>query len=121
MKKFFTLAMLALITSVTVSAQTTLRKTWDFRDGFSAKTVNALKADMEEFGTSGHWRNWEKSESAADERHFWSASSTFFDSETGYPATFSGDKVTVIPELKGLSVKGGGMGEKHFVIVYDEI
>ena len=120
MKKFFTLAMLALITSVTASAQTTLRKTWDFRDGFSKKTINALKADMEEFGTSGHWRNWEKSESAADERHFWSASSTFFESETGYPATFSGDKVTVIPELKGLSVKGGGMGEKHFVIVYDE-
>lgn len=121
MKKNFTLLLFAmLLTAVGANAQTTLRKTWDFRDGFSKKTINALRADMDEFGTSGHWRNWEKSESAADERHFWSASGTFFDSETGYPATFSGDKVTVIPELKGLSVKGGGMSEKHFVIVYDE-
>ena len=50
MKKLFTLAMLALTCAVTASAQSTLRKTWDFREGFSAQTVNALKADQEEFG-----------------------------------------------------------------------
>ena len=31
MKKFFTLAVLALLTTVSVNAQSTLRKTWDFR------------------------------------------------------------------------------------------
>ena len=41
MKKIFTLAVMALLFTTGASAQT-LRKTWDFRDGFSQQTVNAL-------------------------------------------------------------------------------
>ena len=74
MKKLFTLAMLALMTTVTASAQSTLRKTWDFRNGFSAMTVNALKGDQEEFGDNKYWRNYESDATKADEQHFWCAS-----------------------------------------------
>ena len=58
MKRLFTLTALALLLTAT-SAQAQLRKTWDFREGFSVKTVNALKADQEEFGDNKYWRNYE--------------------------------------------------------------
>ena len=76
MKKLFTLTLLAVLVSLGANAQG-LRKTWDFRNGFSQKTVNALKADQEEFGDSKYWRNYESDASKADSKHFWNASADF--------------------------------------------
>ena len=115
MKKIFTLAVMALLFTTGASAQT-LRKTWDFRDGFSQQTVNALKGDQAEFGTEKYWRNWEKSADAADEQHFWNASTEAKNAE-GYACTHNGGQEKVIPELEGLKV--GMSAAKKFVITYD--
>ncbi len=67
MKKLFTLTAVLLISSMATFAQT-VRKTWDFRDGWSATTIANLAADMEQNGATGndsHWRNYEKEASAA--------------------------------------------------------
>lgn len=47
MNKTFTLAALGLLLAVSANAQK-VRKTWDFRDGFSSATVANLYADMEQ-------------------------------------------------------------------------
>ena len=47
MKKLFTLSALALLMALPMNAQK-VRKTWDFRNGFSAITVANLNADMEQ-------------------------------------------------------------------------
>ena len=116
MKKLFTLVMLALLTTVTASAQSTLRKTWDFRDGFSAKTVNALKADQEEFGGDKYWRNYESDANKADDQHFWNASTAAKNGE-GYACTHNSGQEKVIPELEGLVL--GMSAAKKFVITYN--
>ena len=59
MNKTFTLAALGLLLAVSANAQK-VRKTWDFREGFSSATVANLYADMEQNGTAAHWRDWEK-------------------------------------------------------------
>ena len=107
--------MLALL-AVGANAQTTLRKTWDFREGFSQKTVNALKADQEEFGPDKYWRNYESDATKADEQHFWNAS-TGAKNAAGIPVTHAGDNETIIKELDGLNC--GMSGAKKFVITYN--
>lgn len=116
MKKLFTLAMLALLTTVTASAQSPLRKTWDFRNGFSAKTVNALKGDQEEFGDSKYWRNYEGDATKADDQHFWDASKDAKNAD-GYACTHNGGQEKVISELEGLTL--GFTAAKKFVITYN--
>lgn len=116
MKKFFTLTMLTLMFAVTASAQSTLRKTWDFREGFSVKTVNALKADQEEFGADKYWRNYESDATKSDEQHFWNASKSAKNSD-GFACTHNGGQEKVIPELDGLVL--GMSNAKKFVITYD--
>lgn len=62
MKKLFTLTTLFLSLTVSVQAQA-IRKTWDFRNGFSATTITNLNTDMQQNGATGNtsnWRNWEK-------------------------------------------------------------
>ena len=108
--------MLALL-SVGASAQTTLRKTWDFREGFSQKTINALKADQEEFGDSKYWRNYESDATKADEQHFWNASADFKNSDK-QACTHSGGKETVISELEGLHFTSSTAAKK-IVITYN--
>ena len=117
MKKIFTLALMALaLGTSTVSAQTTLRKTWDFRDGFSTKTVNALKADQEEFGGDKYWRNYESDATKADEAHFWNASKNAKNAD-GFACTHNGGQEKVISELEGLVL--GMSNAKKFVITYN--
>ena len=116
MKKFFTLTMLTLMFAVTASAQSTLRKTWDFREGFSVKTVNALKADQEEFGADKYWRNYESDAAKSDEQHFWNASKSAKNSD-GFACTHNGGQERVISELDGLVL--GMSNAKKFVITYN--
>ncbi|MBP5711699.1 MAG: hypothetical protein J6W77_01685, partial [Prevotella sp.] len=62
MKKISNLLALLLMVSIGANAQK-YRKTWDFRNGFSAATIAALQADMEQNGATGgesHWRDYEK-------------------------------------------------------------
>ena len=117
MKKVFTLTMVALLAIVSsASAQSSLRKTWDFRQGFSSKTVNALKADQEEFGADKYWRNYESDATKADEQHFWNASKDAKNGE-GYACTHNGGQEKVIEELDGLVL--GMSNAKKFVITYN--
>lgn len=116
MKKLFTLTMLALLTTVMANAQSTLRKTWDFRNGFSAKTVNALKGDQEEFGDNKYWRNYEGDATKADEQHFWCASKDAKNA-SGFACTHNGGQEKVISELEGLTL--GFTAAKKFVITYN--
>lgn len=115
MKKIFTLTMLTLLAVGGAKAQG-LRKTWDFREGFSAKTVNALKADQEEFGDNKYWRNYESDATKADQQHFWNASAEFKNSD-GFACTHGGGVTRVIDELEGLKL--GASAAKKFVITYD--
>ena len=108
--------MLALLTTVTASAQSTLRKTWDFSQGFSAKTVNALKGDQEEFGDNKYWRNYEGDATKADEQHFWCASKEAKNAD-GFACTHNGGQEKVISELEGLTL--GFTAAKKFVITYN--
>ena len=116
MKKIFTLAVLALLSAVSANAQSTLRKTWDFRQGFSAKTVNALMADQEEFGADKYWRNYESDATKADQQHFWCASKDAKNAQ-GYACTHNGGQEKTISELEGLTL--GFSAAKKFVITYD--
>lgn len=115
MKKIFTLAMLSLLAVGGAKAQG-LRKTWDFREGFSSKTINALKADQEEFGDNKYWRNWEKAATDADDQHFWNASGEIKNSN-GFACTHNGGMEKVIDELDGLKL--GAKDAKKFVITYN--
>lgn len=54
MKKIFTLIALAMLMVLSANAQEAIRKSWDFREGFSSKTINALNADMNEYGPNKH-------------------------------------------------------------------
>jgi hypothetical protein len=105
MKKLITLALLALTTMV-VQAQS--RKTWDFlNNGFSAATITALQTDMDQNGTGGYWRDWEKDVSTANTGTWFNASTV-----SGTASTHVDGVVTPIPELKDLnfqSVKGKGL------------
>ena len=115
MKKLFTLAMLALLGISNVNAQG-LRKTWDFREGFSTKTVNALKADQEEFGDSKYWRNYESDAAKADEQHFWNASADFKNADK-QACTHNGGNEKTIDELEGLKFTSSTAAKK-VVITY---
>lgn len=115
MKNFFTLTLLAVFVSLGANAQA-LRKTWDFRNGFSQKTVNALKADQEEFGNDKYWRNYESDASKADEQHFWNASKDVKNAD-GYACTHNGGVEKVIEELEGLRINPSNA--KKFVITYN--
>ena len=115
MKKLFTLTLAAALTMTASTTAQTLRKTWDFREGFSTKTINALKGDQEEFGDSKYWRNFESDATKADEKHFWNASGDFKNADK-QACTHAGGKETVIPELEGLTL--GATAAKKFVITY---
>lgn len=117
MKKFFTLTLLAVLVSLGANAQG-LRKTWDFRNGFSQKTVNALKADQEEFGDSKYWRNYESDAAKADSKHFWNASADFKNADK-MACTHNGGVEKVIEELEGLRFTSSTAAKK-VVISYDE-
>lgn len=117
MKKLFTLTLLAVLVSLGANAQG-LRKTWDFRNGFSQKTVNALKADQEEFGDSKYWRNYESDASKADSKHFWNASADFKNADK-MACTHNGEVEKVIEELDGLKFTSS-TNAKKVVITYDE-
>ena len=117
MKKFFTLTLLAVFVSLGANAQA-LRKTWDFRNGFSQKTVNALKADQEEFGDSKYWRNYESDAGKADSKHFWNASADFKNADK-MACTHNGGVEKVIEELDGLKFSSSTAAKK-VVITYDE-
>ena len=116
MKRFFTLTIMALLLGITAGSAQTLRKTWDFRNGFSQKTVNALAADQEEFGNDKYWRNYEGDATKADDQHFWCASKDAKNA-TGFACTHNGGQEKVIPELEGLTL--GFTAAKKFVITYN--
>ena len=116
MKKLFTLAAMALFLGVGQADAQGLRKTWDFRDGFSTKTVNALKGDQEEFGDNKYWRDYESDATKADTQHYWNASGDFKNSD-GFACTHNGGSEKVIPELEGLKL--GATAAKKFVITYN--
>ena len=85
-----------------------VRKTWDFRDGFSSATVANLHADMEQNGTAAHWRNWEKTDADAGKY-----GDTFWCADNGSTVNADNEAVTIvdgveapIPELSGLDMKG---------------
>ena len=64
MKKFFTLTML-LVLAMTVNAQETYRKSWDFTKGLSDETIANLNADATNWAENGkdgdgnvnNWKN----------------------------------------------------------------
>ena len=82
MNKLFTLTALGLLVSLSATAQK-VRKTWDFREGFSTATVANLAADMEQNGTDAHWRNWEKNAADAGKYGdtYWAANSGTTDND----------------------------------------
>lgn len=93
--------------SISANAQK-VRKTWDFRNGFSSATVANLNADMEQNGTGAHWRNWEKNEADAGKN-----GDTFWCADAGSTVNGDNELVTVvngenivIPETEGLDMKG---------------
>ena len=116
MKKLFTLALTALLLGTAGASAQTLRRTWDFREGFSQKTINALKGDQEEFGPDKYWRNYESDATKADEQHFWNASKDAKNAD-GFAATHNGGQERVIDELAGLKL--GMSNAKKFVITYN--
>jgi len=116
MKKIFTLVMMAMTLFAMEANAQSLRKTWDFRTGFSQQTINALKGDQEEFGDSKYWRNYESDATKADEQHYWNASRDARNSDL-YACTHNGGMEKVIPELEGLKL--GMSNAKKFVITYN--
>lgn len=115
MKRIFTLIALVTLFVSGADAQN-LRKTWDFREGFSQKTVNALKGDQQEYGDNKYWRNYESDASQAKEERFWNASGDFKNAD-GFACTHNGGIESVIPELDGLVL--GASAAKKFVICYN--
>ena len=121
MKKISTLLALLLMVSIGANAQK-YRKTWDFRNGFSAATIAALQADMEQNGATGgesHWRDYEKDAAltGGGEGAYWAADNGVPGNEDGYATTTVDGVTTVIPELEGLTLKG--LKAKGFVIAYN--
>ena len=115
MKKIFTLAAFALLAVMQVNAQTEVRKTWDFRKGWSSATIDNLYADMEQNGPTTHWRDYESDATKADlyGDTFWSASVVYTDENGNAMTNVSGEDI-IIPELEGLNVTG--VKAKGFVI-----
>ena len=121
MKKIFTLLTIALAFTVTANAQK-YRKTWDFRNGFSASTIAALQADMEQNGATGgssHWRDYEKDAAltGGGQGAFWCADNGAVGNDDGFVTTTVDGVTTVIPELEGLTLKG--IKAKGLVIAYN--
>ncbi len=119
MKKLFTLTAVLLISSMATFAQT-VRKTWDFRDGWSATTIANLAAAMEQNGATGndsHWRNYEKDATAAGDPAYWrAANGSSVNSDGNAITTVDGNEI-VISELEDLNVTG--IKAKGFVICYN--
>ena len=74
MRKFFTLTML-LALALSVNAQETYRKSWDFRK-WSAVTVENLKAESAKGPSTGAWSDVEKKDAtepteASKDNCFW--------------------------------------------------
>ena len=59
MKKLFTLTFILLSLALGTNAQN-IRKTWDFRTGFSATTITNLNTDMQQNGATGTTSRWRK-------------------------------------------------------------
>ena len=121
MKKIFTLLALILTVSVCANAQK-YRKTWDFRNGFSAATIAALQADMEQNGATGgnsHWRDYEKDAAltGGGQGAFWCSDNGAVGNDEGFVTTTVDGVSTVIPELEGLTLKG--IKAKGLVIAYN--
>ncbi|MBQ2950332.1 MAG: chitobiase/beta-hexosaminidase C-terminal domain-containing protein [Prevotella sp.] len=114
MRRLFTLAALVMVMAMSANAQDAIRKSWDFRE-FSTKTINALKADMEEYGPNKHWRNYESDATKAGDQSFWCAGD-IADAD-GNPCTWSADVATPIEEFEGLNVPG--RKAKKFVVSYN--
>ena len=107
MNKLFTLTALGLLVSLSATAQK-VRKSWDFREGFSTATVANLAADMEQNGTDAHWRNWEKNASDAGKYGdtYWAANSgTTVNGDNELCTVVNGEYIP-IPETQGLNMKG---------------
>lgn len=115
MKKIFTLAAFALLAVLQVNAQTEVRRTWDFRKGWSSTTIENLYADMEQNGPTVHWRDYEKDATQASKfgDTFWAANTVYTDDNGNALTNVSGEDI-IISELEGLNVKG--VKAKGFVI-----
>ena len=109
MKKIFTFLIIAMALSMSANAQK-FRKTWDFRNGFSAATIAALQADMDQNGATGgssHWRDYEKDAAltGGGQGAFWCADNGAPGNDEGFVTTTVDGVSTVIPELEGLTLK----------------
>lgn len=119
MKKLFTLTFILLSLALGTNAQN-IRKTWDFRTGFSATTITNLNTDMQQNGATGttsHWRNWEKDATTAADQAFWSSDNGTTVNADGNAITVVDGAEKVITELEGLNVTG--VKAKGFVIAYN--
>lgn len=101
MKKFFTLTML-LVLAMTVNAQETYRKSWDFTK-WSATTVDNLKTESAKGPTEGAWSDVEKATSTeptetSKDNCFWEVTAQ---GNATTPATLMANGAE-IEELKGL-------------------
>lgn len=118
MKKLITLSL--VLSMAMVGQAQKVRKTWDFRTGFSGATITNLNADMQQNGATGnesHWRNYEKDATKTSAGSFWCADNGTATNDDGYGiAVVDGRKVT-IPELEGLKI--ANIKSKGFVINYD--
>lgn len=107
MKKLFTLA-LGLLLTVGATAQSTSRKTWDFRKGFSAVTLNNLAADA--VSSAPMWRDKNSPSTVSD---------LYFESTKRTAATEATCKVGgadwVVPETQGIIF--GAASDKHVNLV----
>ena len=107
MNKLFTLTALGLLVSLSATAQK-VRKSWDFREGFSTATVANLAADMEQNGTGAHWRNWEKNATDAGKcgDTYWAADAGSTVNDDNELCTVVNGEYIPIPETQGLNMKG---------------
>lgn len=120
MKRLFTFALFFAVVSIGTSYAQKVRKTWDFRNGFSAATVNGLATDMEQNGAEGstaHWRSYEKAGGKPGTESYWNASKPIATNADGNIVYYVDGEAKVIEELEGLTP--GGMGDRNFVITYN--
>lgn len=94
MKKFFTLLSLVMLCVLSVNAAEDYRRTWDFRDGFSASTLAILENDN---------TYWTKGTNNYESKKYTGGKEAVMD--------YNGEKM-VIPELEGLEL-GGLATAKH--------
>lgn len=97
-----------------------VRKTWDFRNGFSGATITNLNADMQQNGATGnesHWRNYEKDATKPSDGSFWCSDNGTTTNDDGFGVTVVDGRKIVIPELEGLKI--AGIKAKGFVINYN--